>query len=110
MHGIDTQAFVLILTMGIVTLGTRLLPYLIFGTKDTIPPLVVYLGKIIPYAAMGMLIIYCLKDTDITAGSHGIPEAIAAAAVAVSYIWKKSTILSVLFGTILYMVLVQTIF
>ena len=110
MSGFDTNALILIAVMGAVTMAARLLPYFIFGTRETIPPLVIYLGKIIPYAAMGMLIVYSLKDVSISEAPHGIPEAISVAAVAISYVWKRSTIFSVLAGTILYMVLVQMVF
>ena len=106
----DQSALILIIVMGAVTLATRLLPYLVFGTKDTIPPLIVYLGRIIPYAAMGMLIIYSLKEVSISEAPYGIPEVLSVAAVAISYVWKRSTIFSVLAGTILYMVLVQMVF
>lgn len=100
---------VIILVIGLVTAATRILPVLIFGRGEKVPDLILYLGKVVPYTAMGLLIVYCLKDVSFLSGTHGLPEIIALAAVSASYLWKRNTILSVLIGTILYMVLVQFI-
>ena len=106
----ELHAMLVILIMGAVTLATRILPVLIFGRDEKVPDFILYLGKTVPYTAMGMLIIYCLKDVSVTSTPYGIPEAIALAAVTLSYLWKRNSILSVLIGTVLYMVLVQRIF
>ena len=103
----SAHAMIVILVMGAVTLATRILPVLIFGRDGKVPDFVLYLGRVVPYMAMGLLIVYCLKDVEVLGGSHGIPEMIALAAVAASYIWKRNTIASVLLGTVVYMVLVQ---
>jgi len=105
-----THAAIIILVMGAVTLATRWLPVLIFGRNENIPGLILYLGKVVPYTAMGLLIVYCLKDVSVTEGSHGIPEALALAVVSASYLWKRNTIFSVVIGTIVYMLLVQAVF
>lgn len=105
-----THAAIIILVMGAVTLATRWLPVLIFGRGEKVPELVLYLGRVVPYTAMGLLIVYCLKDVSVLDGSHGIPELIALAVVSISYLWKRNTILSVVIGTVLYMVLVQLVF
>ena len=105
-----SHALMIILVMGAVTLATRLLPVLIFGRNEKVPDLILYLGRTVPYTAMGLLIVYCLKDVSFTAGSHALPEIIALAAVAGSYLWKRNTILSVVVGTVLYMFLVQKVF
>ncbi len=104
------HAIIILVVMGIVTLATRIVPYLIFGRGEKVPEFILYLGKTVPYTAMGLLIVYCLRDTAILSGSHGLPELIAMTFVAVSYIWKRNTILSVTLGTICYMVLVQVVF
>ncbi|MDO5799305.1 MAG: AzlC family ABC transporter permease [Eubacteriales bacterium] len=92
--------------------------YLIFGMCDesftvncTVTPLefVQYLGTVLPYAAIGLLIIYCLKDVP-SSSTHGLPEAIAIIFIVLLHKWKKSTLLSIGGGTILYMILVQTVF
>ena len=104
------HAAIIILVMGAVTLVTRWLPVLIFGRNEKVPELVLYLGKVVPYTAMGLLIVYCLRDVSIFEGSHGIPELIALAVVSASYLWKRNTILSVVVGTAVYMALVQGVF
>ncbi|MBR1812811.1 MAG: AzlD domain-containing protein [Lachnospiraceae bacterium] len=105
-----THAFLIILAMGVATLATRIAPVLIFGRDRKVPDLILYLGKVMPYTAMGLLIIYCLKDVSVLEGSHALPEGIALAVVIASYIWKRNTIFSVVLGTVLYMVLVQVVF
>ena len=104
------HAIIIILVMGAVTLATRLLPMLIFGRGEKVPDVILYLGKVVPYAAMGLLIVHCLRNVSVSSGSHALPEAIALAAVEGTYIWKRNTILSVVLGTALYMTLVRTVF
>ena len=106
----DWHALLIILVMGIVTLGTRILPVLIFGRKEKVPDYILYLGKVVPYTAMGMLIVYCLKDTPVLEAPHALPEVIAMAVVIGSYLWKRHTIFSVVVGTAVYMILVQLVF
>jgi 2-succinyl-5-enolpyruvyl-6-hydroxy-3-cyclohexene-1-carboxylate synthase len=74
------------------------------------PDFILYLGKVIPYTAMGLLIVYCLRDVSILGGTHGIPELIAMAVVVASYLWKRNTIVSVVLGTAVYMLLLQMVF
>ena len=78
--------------------------------NEKIPEFILYLGKVIPYTAMGLLIVYCLRDVTVLHGSHGLPELIAMAAVTGSYLWKRNAILSVIIGTVLYMFLLQVVF
>lgn len=105
-----THAIIIIAVMGGVTLATRVLPVLVFGRSEKIPEFILYLGKVIPYTAMGLLIVYCLRDVSVLHGSHGLPELIAMAAVTGSYLWKRNAILSVIIGTVLYMFLLQVVF
>ena len=104
------HALLIIIVMGIATMATRLLPVLIFGNGKKVPEYILYLGKVVPYTAMGLLIVYCLKDVSVFEAPHAIPEAIALAIVSVSYLWKRNSILSVVIGTLAYMVMVQLIF
>lgn len=104
------HALVIILVMGIVTLATRLAPVLIFGRGEKIPDYIVYLGKVVPYTAMGLLIVYCLKDVSLTEFPYALPECIALAIVSGTYLWKKNTIFSVVVGTAVYMLLTQLVF
>ena len=103
-----SQSLVLIATMAIVTALIRFLPFILFS-KNTPKP-VLYLGKVLPYAIIAMLVVYCLKDVSVFDGSHGIPELIAIALVAVLHKWRKNTLLSILSGTICYMLLIQFVF
>ena len=105
-----THAMIIIVVMGLATMATRLLPVLIFGRNENVPDLILYLGKVVPYTAMGLLIVYCLKDVSVWKGSHMIPEMIALGVVSGTYIWKRNSILSVVIGTVVYMVLVQAVF
>lgn len=104
------HALIIIIVMGAATLATRILPVLIFGRNERIPDLVLYLGRVVPFTAMGLLIVYCLKDVSVLQDPHALPEVIALAAVTVTYLWKKNPILSVVIGTVLYMFLVQKVF
>ena len=102
-----------IITVAMVVLGTaatRFLPFLVFPAGKPTPKYIQYLGKVLPAAVFGLLVIYCLKDVDIPGGSHGIPELIAIAAVVALHLWKRQMLLSIAGGTVLYMVLVQTVF
>lgn len=104
------HAIIIIAVMGAVTLATRILPVLIFGRGEKIPDFILYLGRVIPYTAMGLLLVYCLRNVSVTGGSHGLPELIALLAVALSYIFRRNNVLSVIIGTVLYMFLVQKVF
>ena len=99
--------------VGAVTLGaiiTRFLPFLLFPDSKPVPKVVEYLGRTLPAAMMGLLVVYCLRNVDIVAAPHGLPELIALAAVTVLHLWKRNVLLSIGVGTALYMVLVQMVF
>ena len=102
------NAAVLIAVMAIVTMLLRFLPFIIF-TKNT-PEYISYLGKVLPAALIGMLVIYCLKDVSVVAAPHGLPELIAALAVVGLQVWKRNSLLSIFAGTVVYMLLVQLVF
>jgi branched-subunit amino acid transport protein AzlD len=106
----NLHAVLTIAVIALVTAGLRFLPFLIFGENRETPPLIAYLGQVLPYAIMGMLVVYCLKDVSFVSGSFGIPEALGCAAVALLHIWKRNTLLSIGAGTVLYMLLVQLVF
>ena len=98
----------LILIVAAVTTGIRFLPFVLFRKKT--PQFIMYLSQVLPFAIMGMLVVYCLKNVSLTTGSHGIPEAISILLVVILHKWKHNTLLSILVGTIVYMFLVQMIF
>ena len=78
--------------------------------SSVVPPAYIqYLGKVLPYAVIGLLVIYCLKDVP-ASSTYGLPEAIAILFIMVLHKWKKNTLLSIGGGTILYMILVQMVF
>ena len=106
----DLYAVSLIAIAVVVTALLRFLPFLILGEKRKTPHFIEHLGKVLPYAIMGMLVVYCLKDVRLTAAPFGIPEAIGCAAVALLHIWKRNTLLSIGAGTLCYMLLVQLVF
>ena len=100
----------IIVVAALVTAATRFLPFLIFSGGKKTPDIIVYLGKVLPYAIMGMLVVYCFKDVDFLSAPHGIPELIACIAVAALHLWKRNTLLSIGAGTVFYMLLVQLVF
>lgn len=102
-----------LITIGMVILGTvltRFLPFLIFPAGKQTPKYVKYLGKVLPSAVFGLLIIYCLKDVSLFSGSHGLPELLAIMLVVLLHLWKRQMLLSIAGGTVFYMILVQVIF
>lgn len=102
-----------ILTIGICVLGTmatRFLPFLLFSSKKPTPGYIRYLGKALPAAIFGMLVVYCLKNVNILTGSHGLPEFLAIAFVVALHLWKRQMLLSIAGGTVCYMLLVQIVF
>ena len=99
---------ILVATMSIVTILLRFLPFIVFR-KET-PEYVSYLGKVLPPALIGMLVIYCLKDVSIAVSPFGIPELIAAVCVVLLQVWKRNSLISILTGTVIYMVLIQMVF
>ena len=104
----NTHAALLVAVMAAVTILLRALPFVVFRKKT--PPYISYLGKVLPPAMIGLLVIYCLKDISLTARPFGIPELIAAACVVGVHAWKRNSLVSILTGTVIYMVLVQGVF
>ena len=96
--------------IAVVTIAIRFLPFLIFKNGQKTPKLVERLGQLLPFSVMGMLVVYCLKGIRFTNLSSFLPELIASAVVCSSYIWKKNTLISIISGTLCYMILVQLIF
>lgn len=100
------------LTIAMVVLGTaltRFLPFLIFPSGRPTPKYIQYLGKVLPAAVFGLLVVYCLRDVDLLSGSHGLPELLSILLVIGLHVWKRQMLLSIAGGTIFYMFLVQTV-
>lgn len=106
----DLHSALMIAIIALVTAALRFLPFLIFRENRKTPPLVSYLGQVLPYAIMGMLVIYCLKGISFAAFPFGIPEIIGCLVVILLHIWKRNTLLSIGAGTVCYMLLVQLVF
>ena len=106
---VNTHTFLLIAVIAVVTYLLRSLPFLVFSGGKT-PAFITYLGTVLPYAIMGMLVVYCLKDTTVLSWPYGIPELLACAVVVLLHLWRKNTLLSIGVGTAFYMVLVQLVF
>ena len=106
----EPKLAMMIAVMSAVTVLLRFLPFLLFGSGRKTPAVIEYLGKVLPYAIMGMLVVYCLKGVSFLRAPYGIPELIACLVVAVLQVVKRSTLLSIIAGTAVYMVLVQVVF
>ena len=105
-----TQLLITVAAISVGTLSMRFLPYILFPAGKPTPKFVQYLGKVLPGAVFGMLLIYSLKDVSILSGSHGIPELIGVAVTTGVHLWKKQMMLSMAAGTLTYMLLVQFVF
>lgn len=102
-----------LITIGLVVLGTmatRFMPFIVFPADKPTPKYIKYLGKVLPAAVFGLLVVYCLKDVSVLSGSHGLPELISIAAVTALHLWKRQMLLSIAGGTVCYMLLVQLVF
>lgn len=102
-----------IITIAICVLGTaatRFLPFILFSEKRPAPKYIQYLGKALPSAIFGMLVIYCLKDVSFLGGSHGLPELISIAVTAAIHLWRRNMLASIAAGTVCYMLLLQFVF
>ncbi len=95
---------------GLTVFFTRLIPFLFFPPEKEIPPMIQYLGRALPPAVIGMLLVYCLKGVSLAAFPFGVPEMAALAVVIALHVWKRNNLLSIGVGTVLYMLLVQTVF
>lgn len=104
----SAHSFYLIAVIFGVTALLRFLPFLIFRRRT--PSVVLYLGKVLPYAMMGMLVVYCLKNVSFAGSTHGLPEVLSVLLVVVLHKWKHNTLLSITVGTLFYMFLIQAVF
>lgn len=104
------QSVIIIVLVSITTFATRVIPFVLFPSGKKVPKTVEQLGKVLPPAVIGMLVIYCLKSVSPLTYPFGLPELIAGLLVVVLHIWKRNNLLSIGVGTVVYMVLVQTVF
>jgi len=106
----NLYAVITIFVITLVTAALRFIPFLIFGGNKPVPKYITYLGKVLPYSIMAMLVVYCLKGISFLKAPFGLPELISVALVAILHVWKRNTLLSIICGTLCYMLLIQLIF
>lgn len=104
------KTLISIAVMSVVTLMTRAIPFIVFRENRKTPKLIKYLGDVLPYAIIGMLVVYCLKGMDILGPTHGLAEIIAVIYVVIAHKLWHNLVVSIGGGTVLYMLLVQLVF
>ena len=104
------QAVASIAVMAGVTFLTRVLPFLLFGRGSQPPKAILYLGRVLPCAIMGMLVVYCLRNVTPLSPPYGVPELIGVVLAVLLHVWKRNTLLSIGGSTVVYMLLVQLVF
>ena len=104
------QTLIMIFAVALGTMITRFTPFLLFPDSKKPPKVVTYLGKLLPPAVMGLLVVYCLRNVSVVRAPHGLPELIAIAVIVILHKWKGNVLLSIGAGSALYMVLVQAVF
>lgn len=108
LNNMEMLLFVLVAASAILI--TRVIPFALFPPGKRTPNYILYLGKVLPYAIIALLVVYCLQNTKVLAYPYGIPELIAVGAVILVHLWKKNNLISIAGGTVLYMILVQFVF
>ena len=106
----DSQIWYAIAVIALVTASLRFLPFLLLGENRNTPQIIQKLGKSLPYAIMGMLVIYCLKGVTFTSMAGFVPSLLGCLVVGILYLWKRNTLVSIVAGTVCYMLLVQNVF
>lgn len=104
------ESLAIIFAVAVTIFFTRAIPFLFFPKGKEIPPVIQYLGKVLPPAVIGMLVIYCLKGVSFATASQWAPALIAVTVVVLLHVWKRNNMLSIGVGTVLYMFLVQAVF
>ncbi len=106
----DLHTWCVVAVISLVTVALRFLPFILFRGKRETPKIIEKLGRLLPFAIMGMLVVFCLKDVSLASTSGYLPQLIACALVGVLYVWKRNTLISIIGGTVCYMLLVQLVF
>ena len=104
------HALSMILVIAAVTAALRFAPFFIFSGEKPVPEFINYLGRVLPYSIMAMLVVYCLKGISFAKAPFGLPEMISVILVAVLHVWRRNTLFSIICGTICYMLLIQFVF
>ncbi|NLN41055.1 MAG: branched-chain amino acid transporter AzlD [Clostridiales bacterium] len=106
----STQTIIIICTVTIGTIITRFLPFILFKGSKSNNSYIKYLGQVLPYATIGLLVVYCLRNVNLKSPTYGLPEAIAIFCIVVLHYWKENVLLSIAAGTVVYMILIQFVF
>lgn len=106
----NLHSILIISVASLVTIALRFLPFIVFGRGRKTPEIITYLGRVLPFAIMGMLVVYSLRNISFTAMPFGLPELIACLVVVLLHIWRRNTLISIAGGTVAYMLLVQLVF
>lgn len=107
---IDLQTWSIVAVIALVTAALRFLPFIVFNRGRKTPKLIKRLSNVLPFAIMGMLVVYCLKDVTFTSSSGFVPQLTSCLVVGLLYVWRRNTLISIIAGTLCYMLLVQTVF
>ena len=105
-----TEQIITVAAVVVATMLTRFLPFILIGNKRETPPYIKYLGKVLPCAVFAMLIVYCLRNVDLSSSTHALPEILSIALTVAVHIFRRQMLLSIASGTIFYMALVQFVF
>ena len=106
----DLHIWLSVAVIALTTAAIRFLPFVIWNGNKKTPKIIDKLGKVLPFAVMGMLVVYCLKAVSFTNISGFLPSLIACFTVGILYVWKRNTLISIIAGTVCYMILVQMVF
>lgn len=106
----DLHTWNMVGIIALVTAMLRFLPFVVFSGNRETPKIIEKLGRILPYAIMGMLVVYCLKGLSFSSISGFLPALIASLTVGILYVWKRNTLISIICGTVCYMILIQLVF
>ena len=98
---------ILIAVAAVVTLALRALPFVLFGGKRKMPGWIKKISDVLPPAIMGVLIVYCMKESIAAPGADLVFQLIAAAVVVAMHLWRKNTLISIFSGTAVYMLLIS---
>ena len=106
----EIQMWMAVVTIALVTAGIRFLPFVVFQSGKSTPKPIEKLGRVLPYAIMGMLVVYCLKGVSFGTAAEWLPAVVACGITGGLYVWKRNTLVSIIAGTICYMLMVQMVF
>lgn len=104
------KAFYIVCVVSAITMLTRAFPFLLFGGKKEIPSVITTLGKLLPPAIMGILVVYCVKGVTLFSYPYGLPEWISITVTVILHLWKRNVLFSIAIGTVCYMICIQAIF